>query len=700
MKYCKDKWTNFRNAADYIQFKSLCNWSFVSGVMLRISSMAFSIITPLTLQEVLYRFNENDPDTTKSSFHDYLAAWPTQTLFGLYALTWCAARSLESVASYYVVKGARPSRSNAAFRSLANIYLLPYSQFANMDNEKVRSTTVDVAYTAIGDIVKESVNTFSTVTELLTVSSLIILTFEQKAGVILLSCSVGYSLAVYFVGKSVIGVSETYSNAQAEFRSRLNEMVACLETAQFFDTGGSELAEFREIQLNFEDKYLALERRKEIQIKPLQFAFLGLILFGITYITGTQALDPSSSFNETDFIIINSFLLQIINPLTRLIEYVSKFNEAYGKLVDAIKFCKAAESFLKIKQQRELDYELDEEKEYELKPMMGLNVKFNNFNLAFINKEKRGGEETMSFQTIFNNAYFNINSGEKVVILGATGSGKSTICRVLTRLIEVFNTKASKDFQYIQGSIKINDLDILSFKRRYLRSLIGIVPQKIDIFSGTWRKNLTYGLDIPASDNKIQEALETCLLTDKAPADFDQKINTFQLSGGERQRIGLVRLMLKKPPLIILDEATSALDADTEARFLQRFHLWLERQKAYKPTIIIITHRLSAIHGVDRVLVLDKGNLSENGAPVELMKNSESTFSKLIKMVPCHNPEHQLLPLEQKLSEEEKVTQNLFSIFTKPPALEIPEHQNFEEDESIERTPLPLSESILSMSVQ
>jgi ATP-binding cassette subfamily B protein len=207
--------------------------------------------------------------------------------------------------------------------------------------------------------------------------------------------------------------------------------------------------------------------------------------------------------------------------------------------------------------------------------------------------------------------------GSWVGILGRTGSGKSTLIKALTRLIDP-----------PQGTVFLRGVDVRDWDLRSLRSLFGVTPQDSYLFSDTIKNNMAYGLEEPLETPSERETLirggaELAAL-DRDLAAFGDGWNTLigerglTLSGGQKQRVAIARAVLPDGELLILDDALSAVDAETERHILRSL-----RKKRQGKTTIIISHRISTLSRADIVAVLDKGRLVEWGAPAELMKRED-----------------------------------------------------------------------------
>lgn len=224
-------------------------------------------------------------------------------------------------------------------------------------------------------------------------------------------------------------------------------------------------------------------------------------------------------------------------------------------------------------------------------------------NIYFKNIEVRYGQD----KTALNKFNLNIKAGEKVALVGRSGSGKTTAINLLPRFI----TPSS-------GEILLDGIDINTIKLENLRAQFALVTQEIFLFDDTLFENVRYSRP-SATEADVMAALEAANLTDlvnKHPLGLHQPIgaNGSQLSGGQRQRVSIARAILKDAPILLLDEATSALDNESE-RLVQQA---LERLMQGR-TSIIVAHRLSTIEQADRIIVMDEGKIIEEGSHHELM---------------------------------------------------------------------------------
>lgn len=210
-----------------------------------------------------------------------------------------------------------------------------------------------------------------------------------------------------------------------------------------------------------------------------------------------------------------------------------------------------------------------------------------------------------------------INKGESIAFVGRSGSGKTTITKLLMRF-----------FDPEKGSIKIDGINIKNFKKSDLRNFFGVVPQDPILFNNTIGYNIEYG----GNGMPLKEASKLANISEfieKLPKKYETNVGErgIKLSGGQKQRLAIARMIMSKPNVIIFDEATSSLDSESEKLIQEAF--W---EYAKDKTTIIIAHRLSTIQKADRIVVMDKGKIVEIGKHKDLIKNNDGIYSKLSKL--------------------------------------------------------------------
>jgi ATP-binding cassette subfamily B protein len=210
--------------------------------------------------------------------------------------------------------------------------------------------------------------------------------------------------------------------------------------------------------------------------------------------------------------------------------------------------------------------------------------------------------------TVLKNISFRCEPGQAVALLGSTGSGKTTLVNLLLRF-----------YEYASGRLTLDGVDLKEYPRRFLRQQIGIVEQEPFLFSRSIRENITYGVGRDVPDDEVVAAARAAAIHDVVMS-FPEGYGTLvgekgvTLSGGQKQRVALARTLLKDPRILILDDATSSVDTETEAEIRQALEQLMQGR-----TTFIIAHRIQSVMNADLILVLDKGEIVQQGTHDELI---------------------------------------------------------------------------------
>jgi len=335
----------------------------------------------------------------------------------------------------------------------------------------------------------------------------------------------------------------------------------------------------------------------------LNFGQSLIITAGLIIVMVMAALGVQSGYLTVgDFVMVNAYMIQITMPLNFL---GTVYREIRQGLVDM------SEMFDLLEQPAEL---VDAKSATELKLKGGhISIK----NIAFGYDKKR---------PIIKDVSLEINPGETVAIVGSSGSGKSTIGRLLFRFYDVQ-----------KGSIKIDGQDLRDITQKSLHSSIGVVPQDTVLFNDTIYYNIAYGLD-NASRSMVENAAKDAQIHDfimSLPEGYETTVGErgLKLSGGEKQRVGIARTLLKNPPILLLDEATSALDTETEKEIRHALNNASEGR-----SVLAIAHRLSTIAHADRIIVLEKGSIIEMGNHENLLLKKGRYYSLWTKQLSEEEP--------------------------------------------------------------
>lgn len=220
---------------------------------------------------------------------------------------------------------------------------------------------------------------------------------------------------------------------------------------------------------------------------------------------------------------------------------------------------------------------------------------------------------------ILKNINIDIEKGQTVAFVGASGSGKSTIANLVLRFYDVNS-----------GEILVDGTNIKNLTLESLRDKIGVVSQDVFLFNDTIRYNISYG-KLDATDEEIEAAAKAAnahKFISQMPEGYNTLIGErgMKLSGGEKQRIAIARAMLKNPPILVLDEATSALDSESEKLVQAAIETLMKNR-----TVILIAHRLSTVKNADKIIVIDKGTIAETGKHQELL-DKNGIYAKLYNL--------------------------------------------------------------------
>ncbi|KAL0887111.1 hypothetical protein Bca101_011094 [Brassica carinata] len=364
------------------------------------------------------------------------------------------------------------------------------------------------------------------------------------------------------------------NKADNDASTRAIDSLINYETVKYFNNEGYEAEKYDKFLKRYEDAALQTQRR--YHERPDDSRRLGQYLFDF--------YSPS--------VMVNGLLFQLSLPLNFL---GSVYRETIQSLVDM-------KSMFQLLEEKSDITNINDAKPLVLK---GGSIQFENVHFSYV-PERR----------ILDGISFVVPAGKSVAIVGTSGSGKSTILRMLFRF---FDTDS--------GTVRIDGQDIKEVRLDSLRSSIGVVPQDTVLFNDTIFHNIHYGR-LSATEEEVYDAARRAAIHDTI-SNFPDKYSTvvgergLKLSGGEKQRVALARAFLKSPAILLCDEATSALDSTTEAEILNAL-----KALASNRTSIFIAHRLTTAMQCDEIVVLENGKVVEQG-PHEMLLGKAGRYAQL-----------------------------------------------------------------------
>ena len=498
--------------------------------------------------------------------------------FGLGRILMVAFNQLRDVVFAKVGQNAVRQLGRVSFSHLHNLSL----RFHLDRRTGALNRVVERGIKGIENIVRLAIlNTVPTIFEFIFVGLILLIQFDWRYLLIVTITIISYS---YFTIK--------YSSLRVVFRQRMNshdedannkslDSLLNYETVKHFNNENIEEKRFDDAMAGYEKASI----KTLTSLSFLNFGQTAIFTIGLTLCMVLSGLEVKAGDQTIgDFVLINALLMQLAIPL-------NFFGFIYREISQGLTDLNSLFSILKI------EPEINDKENAVSMKFNKAEINFKNVSFSYDGKRK-----------VLDNINFNIPSGSSLAIVGPTGAGKSTISRLLFRFYDV-----------TKGRILINGKDIRDISQASLRKNIGIVPQDTVLFNDTVSYNLRYG-KVGSSEKEIWRVAEQAQLSELIKT-FPDGMNTvvgergLKLSGGEKQRVAIARTLLKNPPILVLDEATSALDTLTEREIKESLN-----DLAEKRTTIIIAHRLSTIVEANKILVLNKGNIIEQGTHKQLLR--------------------------------------------------------------------------------
>lgn len=425
---------------------------------------------------------------------------------------------------------------------------------------------------------------------LFTIISMFLISTKLTVFVFLFIPIAGFIISL--IGKSLKRKSNRVQKEQGFFLSLVDETLSGLKVIKAFNAESIFGRKFRESTNRFYKYSNSLLNRQNLAGPTSEF--LGILTIAVLLWYGGQMVLRDKALDPGLFLVYMGLAYNILTPaksISKASYKVKKGNAAAERVLEILNTESNLEDKVDALQKTEFTSEISLE------------------NISFKYKD----------DLVLKNFSITVPKGKTIALVGQSGSGKSTIANLVTRFYDVN-----------EGVIKIDNKDIRSLKKSSLRQLMGIVTQDSILFNDSVRNNILLGKE-DASEEQIIEALKIANAWEfvkDLPKGIDTNIGDSggKLSGGQKQRLSIARAVLKNPPIMILDEATSALDTESE-RLVQ---VALENMMKNR-TSIVIAHRLSTIQSADEIIVMQKGEIVEQGKHQELLAKN-GVYSNLVTM--------------------------------------------------------------------
>lgn len=430
----------------------------------------------------------------------------------------------------------------------------------------------------------------------LVVSVVLLLIRSKELALIMLAIFPAVIIAAMIFGRYIRKLSKQRQEELAASNSILGESIQSIQAVKIFTNEFFELNKYR----TGIDKMVVVAL-KYARARAL-FAFVVIVLlFGSIFFILWQG----ASMVENGTMTVGR-LVEFLMYMIFIGGSVGSLGNFYTEIIAAMGATERIREILN----EEVEIDLEQQTTIKPLPLQG-KITYENVHFSY---------PTRTDMPVLKGINFEVPIGQKVALVGASGSGKSTTLQLLLKFYDIN-----------KGVIRVDDVDIQNYDTSSLRQNIAVVPQEVILFGGTIGENIAYGRP-DASQEAIMEAAKKANAYNfimSFPEGFETIVGErgIKLSGGQRQRVAIARAILKDPAILLLDEATSSLDAESEKVVQDALNVLMEGR-----TSIIIAHRLSTIRDVDKIYVLEDGEIVEAGTHLELSMRENGPYNNLAKL--------------------------------------------------------------------
>lgn len=409
------------------------------------------------------------------------------------------------------------------------------------------------------------------------------LTISVKLTLIFLIASPILALIIYAIIRKTIVLYKHTQKKLDTASQKVRENLTGARAIRAFSRQGSEVEEFEK---NSDELYInqLIAGKISALMNPFTYIVVNLAIIAIIWYGGKSVY--AGSITQGEVIALVNYMNQILLALVALANLI-------------VIITKAQASAVRINEVFEVAPTINDGEGYS--GSSNIAVSFDDVSFSYYTS----GDDALEHIS------FTARKGETIGVIGATGSGKSTLVNLIARFYDA-----------TEGTVYVDGGDVRKYKTEDLRRRIGIVPQKAVLFKGSIRDNMKWR-DKNASDSEIEKALEISQSLDfvkekRGRLDYEILQEGKNLSGGQRQRLTVARALVGRPEILILDDSSSALDLSTDARLRKAI-----KENTEGMTVFIVSQRISSVRGADRILVLDDGRLAGSGTHSELIKCCE-----------------------------------------------------------------------------
>jgi len=488
----------------------------------------------------------------------------------------------------FLRNGVLKDMRNELYDKITSLPLAFYSEKRKGDTmSRISTDVLEIQHSFLSIlelIVREPLSIIFTITTMFVISaklSIFVLIFIPLSGFV-----------ISLIGKSLKRNSNKVQKEQGYFLSIVDETLSGLKVIKGFNGEQNFSAKFQSSTTRFY-KFSNTLLNKQNLAGPTS-EFLGITVIAVLLWYGGNMVLNEKSLDASLFLVYMGLAYNILTPakaISKASYGVKRGNAAAERVMEILN----TESPLKDRPNAQIKTNFEKE------------ITINNINFKYED------------QLVLKNFSMRVSKGKTIALVGQSGSGKSTIANLVTRFYDVND-----------GSINIDGTDIRDLTKHSLRGLMGLVTQDSILFNDTIKNNILLGKE-DATDEAVIAALKIANAWEfvkNLPEGMDTNIGDSgnKLSGGQKQRLSIARAVIKNPPIMVLDEATSALDTESERLVQDALENMMKNR-----TSIVIAHRLSTIQNADEIIVMQKGEIVEQGKHQELL-DQQGVYSKLVAM--------------------------------------------------------------------